>query len=350
MHIRKQRRKRAIVVNWLALALAAAVWGCTREEAAGPPRASGFVEATEVRVSAKLPGQVETVGPTEGTRVEAGATLATMSTADLELALQRARAERGQADAQWRLFQAGARPEEIQQAEAQVAAATGDLAAAEAELTAAAQDAERFEQLLRNRAGSQKQRDDAVARRELAAARTRAAADRVNAARATLARLRAGSRPQEIAGARARVEAVEAQIAALEHDRREAVITAPIAGVVTSRLIEPGERVAAGQPLLVLMDLDRAWANAYVEAPLVQDLRLDAAAVVITDGGTRLDGRITFIASEPEFTPRNVQTAAERAKLVYRVKVAVDNRQGVLKPGMPVDVEFPAPAGPRGEP
>jgi len=328
----------------LAIVLIGAAAACSRDDATGPPRASGFVEATDVRVSAKWPGQVETVVPVEGARVEAGATLVTMSTTDIELALQRTRAELAQADAQWRLLQAGARPEEIRQAEAQVAAATAELAAGEAELTAAAQDAERFEQLLRNRAGSQKQRDDAVARRDLAEARRRAAADRVEAARATLARLRAGSRPQELAAARARVDAVNAQIAALEHDRREAAITAPIGGVVTSRLIEPGERVAAGQPLLVLMDLDRAWANAYVEAPLVQDLRLDAPAVVITDGGVRLNGRISFIASEPEFTPRNVQTAAERAKLVYRVKVAVDNREGVLKPGMPVDVEFPAPA------
>jgi HlyD family secretion protein len=327
----------------LAIVLIGTAAACSRGGPTGPPRASGFVEATDVRVSAKWPGQVETVVPVEGARVEAGATLVTMSTTDIELALQRTRAELAQADAQWRLLQAGARPEEIRQAEAQVAAATAELAAGEAELTAAAQDAARFEQLLRNRAGSQKQRDDAVARRDLAEARRRAAADRVEAARATLARLRAGSRPQELAAARARVDAVKAQIAALEHDRSEAAIIAPIGGVVTSRLIEPGERVAAGQPLLVVMDLDRAWANAYVDAPLVQDLRLDAPAVVITDGGARLNGRISFIASEPEFTPRNVQTAAERAKLVYRVKVAVDNREGVLKPGMPVDVELTAP-------
>jgi HlyD family secretion protein len=80
----------------------------------------------------------------------------------------------------------------------------------------------------------------------------------------------------------------------------------------------------------------------------VPSLKIDEAATVITDAGNRLAGRIAFISPRAEFTPRNVQTAAERAKLVYRVKVTVDNRQGVLKPGMPVEVEFGgAPAGGR---
>ena len=328
----------------LTLAVAALVAACDRAEPSGPPRGSGFVEATEVRVSAKLPGRLDRVVPVEGARVEAGSTVAAISTADTDLAIQRAGAELDQANAQLALLRAGSRPEEIQQAEAQQAAAIADLAAADAELAAARQDEARFEKLLQSRAGSQKQRDDAVARRELAEARRRAVSDRAAAAKATLARLRAGARPQELAAAQARVDAVKAQIATLEHDRDEATVTAPITGVVTSRLVEPGERVGAGQPLVVIMDLDRAWANVYVEAPIVRDLRLEAAATVITDGGDRIPGRITFIASEPEFTPRNVQTASERAKLVYRIKVTVDNRQGVLKPGMPVDVEFTAPA------
>jgi HlyD family secretion protein len=109
---------------------------------------------------------------------------------------------------------------------------------------------------------------------------------------------------------------------------------------VTSRLVEPGELVAPGTPLVIVIDLDRAWATAYVEETLVPSLKLDQPAVVITDRGDRLPGRVSFIASKEEFTPRNVQTATERAKLVYRVKVSVDNKQGVLKVGMPVEVEF----------
>ena len=130
-------------------------------------------------------------------------------------------------------------------------------------------------------------------------------------------------------------------LAALNQRRNDAVIVAPSAGVVVSRLVEPGELVAAGTPLAVILDLDRAWVNAYVEEPLVPSLRIGQAATVVTDAGDRLTGTIAVIAPRAEFTPRNVQTAAERARLVYRVKVTVDNSQGVLKPGMPVEVELP---------
>jgi HlyD family secretion protein len=136
------------------------------------------------------------------------------------------------------------------------------------------------------------------------------------------------------------VTTVDAQIATLEHDRADTTIVAPAAGIVSSRLVEPGELVAPGAPVVVLIDLDHAWANVYVEERAIAEIKLDQPATVITDTGRRLDGKVTFISPRAEFTPRNVQTADERAKLVYRVKVAVDNREGILKPGMPVEAEL----------
>jgi HlyD family secretion protein len=211
------------------------------------------------------------------------------------------------------------------------------------ELAAAKVDAERFEQLVQRRAGSEKQRDDAVLRRVLAESRLEAADDRVAAARAQVARLRAGSRVQEVEAARARLSAIDAQIATIRNDIAEATITAASDGVVSSRLVEPGELVVARVPLLVIVDLDRAWATAYVEEPRVAAVKIGQAATVMTDAGDRLEGTVTFVAPRAEFTPRNVQTASERAKLVYRVKVSVDNKAGVLKPGMPVEVDFGTP-------
>jgi membrane fusion protein YbhG len=304
-------------------------------------RASGYVDATDVRIAAKVPGRVLSVSVNEGSRVKAGDPVATLSTEDLDLALQRVQAERRQAEAQLRLLRAGSRPEDIRQAEAQVAVAAADEQAADAELSAAGADEARFAQLVEKHAGATKPLDDAKTRRELAQARGKAAGDRRAAAEATLARVRVGARPEEIDAARARVAAVDAQIASLQHDRDETRIVAPSDGIVTSRLVEPGELVAVGTPAAVIIDLDHAWVNAYVEAPLVPTLRLDQAATVVTDAGDRLPGTIAFIAPKAEFTPRNVQTAAERARLVYRVKVTVDNRQGILKPGMPVEVELP---------
>jgi HlyD family secretion protein len=314
--------------------------GCAGEPSGQPPRASGFVEATDVRLSAKVGGRVQDVNVAEGARVEAGQIVVVLETTDVDLALRRVAAERDQAVAGLRLLEAGARPEEVRQAEAQLAAVRADRQAAQSELDAARADAERYEQLVRSRAGAEKARDDAVARRDLASARVQAADDRIRAAEATLANLQAGARPEELAAARARIAGIDAEVARLQQDRADAVVTAPSAGIVTARLVEPGELVAPGVPLLVIVDLDRAWANVYVEEPLVPALRLDAAAVVITDAGDRLEGRIGFISPRAEFTPRNVQTADERARLVYRVKVMVDNRQGILKPGMPVEAEF----------
>ena len=329
------RRTRAVATA-LLLTLPAAC----RQNEADPSHASGYVEATDVRIASKVAGRIATVTAVEGARVEAGAVLATLATTDVDFMIQRARAERDAATAQVQLLLAGARREDIQQAEAQAAAASADRKAVEGELAAAKADEARFEQLLKNRAGSVKQRDDAVARRELAEARLRAAEDRVGAARAVIDRLKAGARVEELAGARARVSAVSAQIAALEHDREESIIKAPIAGIVGSRLVEPGELVAPGTPIALIIDLDQAWANAYVVEPLIPRVRIDQPATVITDAGDRLEGRVSFISSKSEFTPRNVQTADERAKLVYRIKVSVDNRKGVLKPGMPVEVDL----------
>lgn len=320
--------------------VSAAGIACQRSTPEAASRASGYVDATEIRIGAKIAGRLSSVSVNEGARVKQGDVVATIATDDVDLALQRARAERAQADAQVRLLRAGSRIEDVQQAQAQVAAASADRQAAEAELSAAKADETRFVQLIEKRAGATKQRDDAVARRQQAEARVKAAADRQAAASAVVARLQAGARPEELDAARARVAGVDAQIATLEHDRGETRVIAPADGVVTSRLVEPGELVAAGAPLAVIIDLDHAWVNAYVEAPRVPSLRLEQKVTIVTDAGDRLPATIAFIAPKAEFTPRNVQTAAERARLVYRVKVAVDNHQGVLKPGMPVEVEF----------
>lgn len=323
----------------LALVVAtAAACGPTAED--GPPRSSGYVEATDIRVASEVAGRVLTVTVREGERVTAGQVLVTVSTTDADLQVSRLNAERAQADAQLRLLLAGSRKEDVDQAEAQANAAEADLQSARADLEAAEIEVARFTRLVEQRAGATKTRDDAEARRRAAAARVTAMAERVTAARSTVARLKAGARPQEVDAARARLAAVDAALATVQSDITDATITATSDGIVANRLVEPGELIAPRTPLLVLMDLDRAWASAYVEETMIGNLRLNQQAVVLTDSGQSVPGRITFIAPRAEFTPRNVQTADERARLVYRVTVSVDNREGILKPGMPVEVQW----------
>ena len=334
-------RGRAAVSLLTLLLLGITMPACRRADTTGPVLATGYVEATEVRVAAEVGGRILAMDVDEGDRVEVGTVVARLDTADTDLALQRVQAERAEADAQLRLLQAGARPEEIRQARAQSESSAAELASAESELRAAAADLQRFEALLASNAGSRKQRDDAATRHEMAAARASAARERQRAAAENLARVQAGARPEELAGARARVEAIDAQIAALRKNQSDAIVHAPVSGVVTSRLADPGELVAPRTPLAVVTDLDRAWANVYVDEPIVASLRLGQTIPLVTAAGQRVEGKLTFISPRAEFTPRNVQTADERTKLVYRIKVTTDNREGVLKAGMPVDAEIP---------
>lgn len=305
-------------------------------------RASGHVEATEVRLAPEVGGRVVELPVREGDRVEIGALIVRLDGRDMELAIQRAKAERQLAQAQLALLQAGSRPEDVRQAEAQAQTARDEVSATRAELAAAEQDLQRFEALLAANAGSQKQRDDAATRRDVARERLQAAESRVRAAEQGTARLRAGARPQEIEAARARVAASTAQVAAVEESLQDATVRSPVAGVVTEKLAEIGEVIAPRMPVVVVTDLANAWADVFVPEPVVPRLRLKQPAAVFTDaGGSSIPGTISYIAPRAEFTPRNVQTAEERSKLVYRIRIAVDNKEGVLKQGMPVEAVLP---------
>jgi len=326
------------LVTIVAAAAAIACGGRAQENA---ERASGYVEATDVRVAPQVGGRLIEVAVAEGDRVAAGGLIAKLDTADTEIAVRRAEADRDQAVAALRLLEAGARAEDIRQARAQAESAQADVVAAESELQSATADLQRFEALLQSNSGSRKQRDDAATRRDVAAARVTAARERARAGNEAVARLRAGARPEEIAGGRARVAAADAQIAALRKNVADAVLTSPVAGIVTAKLADAGETIAARTPVVAITDLDHPWANVYVDEPVVPRLRLGQPVTLVTDAGHRLQGSITFISPKAEFTPRNVQTAAERSKLVYRIKVSTDNREGVLKPGMPVEAELP---------
>lgn len=334
---------KAALVRLLTVVFAAGIGtACAPDGPASSVRVSGHVEATEVRVTARVGGLVLRMAVAEGDRVEPGATVAELDVVDTGLALARTRAERDLADAQLRLLLAGARPEDIRVAEAQVATARADVAAAAAERVAADVDVQRFEQLLARNSGTQKQHDDAMARRNVAAEREQAARQRIAAAEEGLARAKAGARPEEVQAARARVAGVDAQVAVLDRAMADAVVRTAVGGVVTERLVNPGEVVQPRVPLVVITDLDRAWANVYVDEPVVPRLSVGQSVTLFTDaGGTGIPATISVISTTAEFTPRNVQTADDRARLVYRVKLSVDNRDGVLKVGMPVEAEIP---------
>jgi HlyD family secretion protein len=329
--------KRLLIPALLIVAAA-----CKDEPDPNLVRVSGHVEATDVRVAPEVGGRILDLAVKEGDRVEVGTPILRLDNRDALLALDGARAEQRAAEAQLRLLQAGSRPEDIRQADAQAQSIREDVQAARAELNAAEVDLQRFESLLEVNAGSRKQRDDARVRRDVARERVQATESRQRAAEQNTVRLRAGARPQEIDTARARVAAAATHVATAQKLVNDAQVASPARGVVSEKLAEVGEVIPPRAPVLVITDLDQAWADVYVPEPVIPRLRLGQSATLFTDaGGSGLQGSVTYISPKAEFTPRNVQTAEERSKLVYRVRISVDNKEGVLKAGMPIEAEIP---------
>jgi len=327
--------KRSVII----VAVVAAA--CSEEAPSDRLRVSGHVEATETRLAPEVGGRILTLTVKEGDRVEPGQTVLTLDTRDVQLSIQRAKAEQAAAEAQLRLVQAGARVEDVRQAQSQIETARAEVAAAGSELEAAEQDLVRFDTLLKSNSGSRKQRDDAATRRDVARDRLAQSESRVRTAQEGLARIKAGARPEEIDAARARVNVVSAQIASLEKGLTDATLQSPIAGLVTEKLVEVGEVITPRAPAIVVVDLDHAWADVFVPEPTVPKITIGQQATIFTDaGGQGLIGTISYISPKAEFTPRNVQTAEERSKLVYRVRINVDNKDGVLKQGMPIEAEL----------
>jgi HlyD family secretion protein len=171
------------------------------------------------------------------------------------------------------------------------------------------------------------------------------AAAKLTSTKEALARLRAGSREEEKDAARARVAAAEARIAQLEQLLKDTQVTSPLAGVVTEKIAEAGELLQSGSPLCEVTNLPDAWLTVYLPEADLGRIRFGQEAEVTTDGGQKRTGKVSFVASQAEFTPKNVQTRDERVKLVFKVKIALDNADGLFKPGMPAEARLQAVAG-----
>jgi HlyD family secretion protein len=326
-----RRQRRALLALAVVLALTSSLAGCTEEVDTSLIIASGHVEATEVTLSSKVGGTLEWFELEEGDQITLGQEIARMDTVDFELSLAAAEADRLLADSVLRLREAGFRDQEIAEASAQVSRARADLDAAN-------RDLRRYQALLDRGSGTEKTRDDALARVEVAT-------ESVSAVEARLELLRAGSRPEELDEARARIAGVDARMAQIEQQIADADVFSPVAGTVTAKLAEQGELLRPGAPLAVITDLSNAWLTAYVSAEDLGRIRIGQTATVVTDDGQERAGSLTFVNSVAEFTPKNVQTRDERVKLVYRIKVALDNADGLYKMGMPAEAHFRAVEG-----
>ncbi|BEV14895.1 efflux RND transporter periplasmic adaptor subunit [Herbaspirillum sp. DW155] len=299
--------KKPLLAAALAVILAGgAAYAWLRLHQSGPGEGfasgNGRIEATEVDVATKLGGRVDTILVNEGDFVSAGQPLARMQVLSLEAQRDEAQARQQQAVSA------------VASAEAQVAVRESDHQAAlaqaaqrESELDAARRRLARSEVLVKEGASSLQEVDDDRAR----VAGMQAA---VTAART------------QVSGARATVTAAVATVQRIKVDIDDSTLTAPRAGRVQYRIAQPGEVLGSGGKLLNLVDLSDVYMTFFVPEAVAGRLALGGEARIVLDAAPQyvIPARISFVASTAQFTPKTVETASERQKLMFRVKAQID--------------------------
>ncbi|WP_417069190.1 HlyD family efflux transporter periplasmic adaptor subunit [Niveibacterium terrae] len=326
------KKKVLFALVLLALVAAALTWKVTQRGADDSGLVLyGNVDLRQVSLAFNGSGRIKALAATEGDRVKAGQELGVLDTKTLELEIAQAKAQLDAGEQVLLKLRNGSRPEEIAQARAKLAASQADFDNASAQLARIHSANASTE----GRAVSSLDADSGAAKLKVAKANLDSTAK-------ALALLEAGPRKEEIAEARARVEASRAQLALLEHNRDEAHLRAPVDGLVRSRLLEPGDMASPQKPVLALALLNPKWVRAYVAEADLGRIKSGMAAQVSTDSHPEqpISGRVGYISSVAEFTPKTVQTEELRTSLVYEVRVFVEDARDQLRLGMPATVRI----------
>ncbi|MBZ5573655.1 MAG: efflux RND transporter periplasmic adaptor subunit [Acidobacteriia bacterium] len=330
-----KRRIRILIL--LAALIAAAVYFYPRftkkSEPAHQLTLSGNIEAHESLVSFKVQGRIIELPVEEGQWVEPGTLLARLEDADYRQKVRIDEANVQVRESNLVLTLAGTREQELRARQQTVLDAQADLQQKKL-------DYDRAQRLFGKDAISAQDRDLAETAFKRSEASFQVAQQRYNEAAE-------GSRQEDIAIARANVHAARANLGLSRVNLDYTTLRAPSAGVITVRQSELGEVVVPGTPVVTLADLDHIWLRAYVAETDLGRIRWGQDATITTDTypGKQYHGRVSFISSAAEFTPKSVQTYKERVTLVYRIKIDLDNPNHELKPGMPADAHIPLAAG-----
>ena len=367
-----------IVIVMLLGAGAAVYWQVARSaESNGALHVSGNIELTDAQLSFKIPGRLLERLVDEGAPVTKDQLLARLDPADQELSVAQAEANLAYAKAVLAELEAGSREQEIRQAKAavdlarasleelergsrpqEIASAEDAVAQAKAESERLETDRKRYEALLAQGAVSTQQYD-AIRTAATVAAEQYASAkemhglvvegprrEKIDQARAALkqaeeryALVEEGPRVESIEQAKAKVSTAEEQLKQAQQMLAYTELHAPFDGIVLSKSAEPGEYLNPGTPVVTVGEMDRVWLRAYINETDLGRVRLGQTVVVTTDSfpGKAYEGTLSFLSSEAEFTPKTVQTFEERVKMVYRVKIDLENPDQELKLGMPAD-------------
>lgn len=310
-------------------------WSSRNETVADGPKPAltlfGNVDIRQIALAFDGSGRVTAMQAEEGDRVRAGASLARIDTRRLVLQARQLEADiEAQRQAVLQLRN-GARPEELEQARSR-------LAAAEAETERDRRDLSRLQDLWKRGSGS------AVSRENLdhAASQLRVSRAQSDELRTALRLIELGPRPEEIAAAQAQLASLQARLAQLQLDIDRGELKAPTDAVVRSRLVEPGDMITSQRPVLTLALMQPKWVRVFVPEPDLGRISPGMAAEIVTDShpGAPLAGKVGHISSVAEFTPKSVQTEALRTRLVYEVRIVVDDPEDRLRLGQPATVRL----------
>ncbi len=315
----------AVVVFVAAVGGAVGWWQHGKPDAARSDTLTlhGNVDIRQVEVAFNDSERIDRMLVQEGDRVTKGQLLASLDKRRLQHAVDLAAAQVAAQRAVVARLKAGSRPQEIRQARAAADAA-------HIEAANAARSSKRLADLVKQKLVPQEQADNARAAAEAAAAQARAAEE-------TLRLAELGPRKEDIAAAEAQLQATEAQLALAQRQLTDADLTAPAAGVIEQRLLEPGDMASPQRAAFTLALTDPLWVRAYVGEADLGRIHLGMAAEVHTDSypGKSYDGWVGFISPTAEFTPKAVETKEVRTDLVYQVRIFVCDSQNQLRLGMP---------------
>ena len=289
---------------------------------------SGTIEATESVISSQAAGKIIKIIKDEGAQVTTGDTIVIIDHEALDIQRKQMIANKEIARAQLDLLIIGARREDINQAE-QI------LNQAEVNFEIARSDKERMENLIKANTITQKQYEDATARFDIAQAQ-------LNSAKENFNKIKNIARPEEIAQAKANYQKAEAVVESIDKNIRDCYVVSPMNGFVIKKFIELGETVSMLSSLFKLADLSKAKVTIYVSETEIGKIKLRQKAEIKVDSfpDKSFEGKVIYISSEAEFTPKNIQTKDERTKLVFAVKIEIPNPQQELKTGLPADVKI----------
>lgn len=288
-------------------------------------RVSGNIETTEVNIGFKISGRIASLTAKEGDWVKKGMIVAKLDDRDFRHRLELAQASLRTAEARLEKLLAGSRPEEIREAEASLHQAQFDLINRKGQY-------ERMKALYERGVIPKETLDNVETGYKVAEAQLQRAKERYKL-------VKEGPRKEDIDEARAQVEQAKASLKLTETQLNDTLLFSPITGVVLVKSAEVGEIVNPGTTVLTLADIQNVWLKAYIPESELGRVKWGQEVIVTTDLKPKKEyrGKITFISSQAEFTPKQIQTEKERVTLVYRIKIDLPNPRGELKPGMPAD-------------